>query len=102
MIEGLGLDRFPELRADYFRGYKRIVYLAQSDDAELTALAESAAERLGLAFERRYTGLTRLADFLGKTRPAKGDACRSASPSLSSAGTVRADGGQGAASELSG
>ena len=40
VIEGLGLDRFPELRDDYFRHYKRLVYLAQTDDADLTALAE--------------------------------------------------------------
>jgi len=30
VIHGLGLDRFPHLRDDYFRGYKRIVYLAQT------------------------------------------------------------------------
>jgi hypothetical protein len=55
VIAGLGLDRHPELLPDYFGSYRRLVYLAQSDDAELTARAEAAAARLGLAFERRRT-----------------------------------------------
>ena len=63
VIEGLGLDRFPELRDDYFGNYRRLVYLAQTDDAELDARAEAAARRLGLAFERRFTGLGGLARF---------------------------------------
>jgi hypothetical protein len=57
VIRGLGLDRFPELRNDYFRRYKRLVFLAQSEAPDLTARAQAAAARLGLAFERRYTGL---------------------------------------------
>ena len=32
VIEGLGLDRFPQLRDDYFGNYRRLVYLAQIDD----------------------------------------------------------------------
>jgi hypothetical protein len=40
----------------YFENYRRVVYLAQSDDPELTARAKAAADRLGLAFERRLTG----------------------------------------------
>ena len=31
----LGLDRFPHLRDVYFKNYKRLVYLAQSADAQL-------------------------------------------------------------------
>ncbi len=57
VIEGLGLDRFPQLRDDYFGNYRRLVYLAQTDDAALTGSATAAAARLGLAFERRFTGL---------------------------------------------
>ena len=64
VIQGLGLDRFPDLRDDYFCRYKRLIYLAQSEDSALTALAEAAAAKLGLAFERRYTGLDGLADCL--------------------------------------
>ncbi len=64
VIRGLGLDRYPQLRDDYFGAYRRVVYLAQVDDPATTAKAEAAAERLGLAFERRFTGLGGLASFL--------------------------------------
>ncbi len=66
VIEGLGLDRHPDLLPLYFGNYRRLVYLAQTDDPELAAKAEAAAERLGLAFERRLTGLGGLADFVRK------------------------------------
>ncbi len=56
VIEGLGLDRHPELLGVYFAGYRRLVYLSQVEDAALLAMAERAAERLGLAFEHRLTG----------------------------------------------
>jgi hypothetical protein len=58
---GLGLDRHPELLPDYFGNYRRLVYLAQSDDPDLTTRAEAAATRLGLSFERRVTGFGDLA-----------------------------------------
>ena len=58
---GLGLDRHPELLPDYFGNYRRLVYLAQSDDSDLTTRAEAAAVRLGLSFERRATGFGDLA-----------------------------------------
>jgi len=57
---GLGIDRHPELLADYFGNYKRVVYLAQTDDPELETAARGAAEQLGLVFERRFTGLGEL------------------------------------------
>ena len=60
----LGLDRHPELRAMYFGNYAKVVYLAQTDDAELTARAAAAADALGLAFERRFTGYGELAGAL--------------------------------------
>lgn len=53
---GLGLDRWPELLDDYFSHYKRVVYLAQTDDPLRTADAQQAADRLGLSFERRMVG----------------------------------------------
>ncbi len=56
VIEGLGLDRHPELRDAYFGQYERLVYLAQTDDPALDRSAEAAARRLGLAYERRFTG----------------------------------------------
>jgi len=57
VIEILGIDRHPELLETYFGNYTRLVYLAQTDSAELTAQARAAAERLGLRFERVYTGM---------------------------------------------
>jgi hypothetical protein len=56
VIRGLGIDRHPELEAMYFGNYRRLVYLAQTDDPDLLAMAERAADRLGLAFEHRHTG----------------------------------------------
>jgi hypothetical protein len=64
VIKGLGLDRFPQLRDDYFGNYRRLVYLAQFEDDELTAKAMAAAERLSLSFERRFTGIGAMAQFL--------------------------------------
>jgi hypothetical protein len=61
---GMGLDRHPELRDVYFAHYDRLVYLAQTEDPALTARAREAADRLGLAFERRFTGYGDLAAFL--------------------------------------
>jgi hypothetical protein len=64
VIEGLGLDRHPELLPLYFGNYRRLVYLAQTEDAELEKGARAAAERLGLEYEHRFTGLSGLAAFV--------------------------------------
>ena len=70
VIRGLGLDRFPELRDDYFGNYRRVVHLAQFEDLDMETKARGAAERLGLAYERRFTGLDGIRAFLeGATRP---------------------------------
>jgi hypothetical protein len=60
VIEGLGLDRYPELREEYFKYYTRVVYLAQRDDPALVERARWAAESLGLPFEMRKTGYGKL------------------------------------------
>ena len=65
----LGLDRHPELRDAYFGNYRTLVYLAQTDDPALTATAADCARRLGLDFERRFTGMGDLATALGSTLP---------------------------------
>jgi hypothetical protein len=57
---GLGLDRHPELRDAYFGNYRRVVYLAQTQDPALVDAARAAADRLGLEFELRQTGLGEL------------------------------------------
>lgn len=70
-IKPLGLDRHPELAKDYFGNYQKVVYLAQTDDPELDAVAESAAEMLGLAYERRPTGYGDLAAVLASVSDIK-------------------------------
>jgi hypothetical protein len=64
VIRGLGLDRFPQLRDDYFGNYHRVVHLAQFEDPDLETKAKAAAERLSLAYERRFTGLDGMRAFL--------------------------------------
>jgi hypothetical protein len=61
VIRGLGIDRHPELEPMYFANYRRLVYLSQTDDADLLAKARAAADRLGLTFEHRHVGLGELA-----------------------------------------
>ena len=61
----LGLDRHPELREMYFGHYTKLVYQAQTDDPALTEKARACADRLGLAFERRFTGYGDLTTALG-------------------------------------
>jgi hypothetical protein len=62
--EGLGLDKHPELRDDYFRHYEKLIYLAQIKDSELQRKAEAAAAKLGLNYEYRFTGYGELASEL--------------------------------------
>jgi len=54
--QGLGLDRWPQLRDQYFGNYRRLVYLSQVDNQELVTRAREAADKLGLEFEHRAVG----------------------------------------------
>jgi hypothetical protein len=56
MVKGLGLDRHPELFDDYFRNYRRLVYLRQSREPDLMPRAEKAAAFLKLPLVVRDTG----------------------------------------------
>lgn len=56
IVKSMGLDRYPQLRDEYFRNYKRIVYLVQNHDPTLLEKAREAAEFLGLPLELRHTG----------------------------------------------
>ncbi|MFT4152072.1 MAG: DUF1638 domain-containing protein [Paracoccaceae bacterium] len=62
----MGLDRHPQLRDMMFGHYRKLVYQAQLDDPVLDARARECAERLGLAYERRFTGYGDLAVVLAK------------------------------------
>ena len=70
IVRGLGLDRHPELLQLYFGNYRRLVYLAQTEDPDLVARARAAADRLGLAFELRRTGLGELAGAIARASTA--------------------------------
>jgi hypothetical protein len=82
VVRGLGIDRHPELLPIYFGNYRRLVYLAQVEDAGLTAGAQAAARRLGLAFERRFVGLGELGDAVRRFA-ASGDRTAPAAPRAS-------------------
>jgi hypothetical protein len=56
VAQTLGIDRHPELVGEYFRNYRRVVYLIQDPAQADIAAAERIAQRLGLAFESRHTG----------------------------------------------
>lgn len=60
----MGFDRHPELIPMMFGNYEKLIYQAQTDDPALDARARMAAERLGLAYERRFTGYGDLATAL--------------------------------------
>jgi hypothetical protein len=68
-MKPLGLDRHPELIPDYFGNYEKLIYLAQTDDPALDAVAEKAARMLGLAYERRATGYGDLVPGLARAVP---------------------------------
>ncbi len=57
----MGFDKHPELIQMMFGNYSKLVYQAQTDDPALDAKARDAAARLGLAYERRFTGYGDLA-----------------------------------------
>lgn len=72
-VAGLGLDRHPELAAQYLRNYRRVVYLVQRRDAGLVRQARAIATRFGLDYVERFTGAgdleTRLRRWVGNAPP---------------------------------
>ena len=71
VVVELGLDRFPELRDDYFAHYRRVVWLAQHPTARVRAAAERAAGVLGLPLEEVVVGdvlLERALEMIGGYR----------------------------------
>jgi hypothetical protein len=54
--------------ADYFGNYTKLIYLAQTRDPALNQQAETAAGKLGLDYEYRFTGYGELeSDLKSKT-----------------------------------
>jgi hypothetical protein len=66
VLAELGLDRYPQLWPDYFGHYRRLVWLAQQPDPELTAQAQQVAARFGLPLVIVETGTGRLERELGR------------------------------------
>jgi uncharacterized protein DUF1638 len=60
VVASLGLDRHPELWADYFGHYRRLVWLAQDRDSELERRARAIAARFGLPLQIIDLGLAGL------------------------------------------
>jgi hypothetical protein len=56
VLRELGLDRYPELRDDYFGSYTRVLWLAQADTPANRRAAERAAMAIGLPLEVRAVG----------------------------------------------
>ena len=66
VIEGLGIQKYPSLKEDYFRNYKNVVYLAQKPDNGLQSKARECADYLNLEFSVHFTGLKNLGNQLNK------------------------------------
>ena len=62
--QGMKIDRYPELLDVYFKHYKKLVYLGQTENTELQTQAVKIARRLGLKYEYRFTGYGELAPAL--------------------------------------
>ncbi len=56
VIRGLSLDKYPELKGQFFGNYKKLVYLCQKEDVEVEKKAVGAAEYLGVSYEKVVTG----------------------------------------------
>jgi hypothetical protein len=56
MIKGLGLDKHPELFGAYFEHYKKLVYLAQTENEQWKKDAEKYAKDFGFDYEYRLVG----------------------------------------------
>jgi hypothetical protein len=56
IIKNMGLDRFPQLKQEYFRNYKRLGYLVQKDDLKYRQKAHEVAEYLELPLTIIETG----------------------------------------------
>jgi len=56
VVRALGLDRHPQLAAEYFRNYRKLVYLSQLTRPEAIEQARRIADSFGFEFEHRRTG----------------------------------------------
>ena len=73
IIQGMGIDRHPELLPIYFGNYTTLVYLAQTSDPALEEQARGAAEQLGLSYHYQHTGYGELGDFMASATTGRAD-----------------------------
>jgi hypothetical protein len=73
VVRALGIDRHPQLAGEYFRNYRRLVYLAQAPRPGAIEAARRIADSFGFEFEYRCTGYgelgTRLAAVAARHEP---------------------------------
>jgi uncharacterized protein DUF1638 len=60
VVRPLGLDRHPQLAGEYFRHYRKLVYLSQAPRAQAIEEARRIAASFGFTFEHRFTGYGQL------------------------------------------
>jgi len=66
VVKGLGLDRYPDLKAMLFGNYEAVLYLRQVPDPRLAEKAGDIAAYLGLPLEIEDVGLGELEDRLAE------------------------------------
>ena len=66
VVDGLGIQKYPALKVEYFKNYKNVVYLAQKQDNVLESKARECADYLNLEFSVLFTGLDNLENQLNK------------------------------------
>ena len=64
VMKGMGLRQYPQLRDMYFGNYKRVLYIAQTEDPALQEKAFAAAGMLELDYEYRFAGYGMFPDFI--------------------------------------
>ena len=62
--QAIGLDRHPKMPSFVFGNYRKVLYVAQTQDAALQCKARQIAERLGLDYEYRFVGYGDLESFM--------------------------------------
>ena len=66
VVDGLGIQKYPALKEEFFKNYKNVVYLAQKQDNVLESKARECADYLNLEFSAIFTGLNNLENQLSK------------------------------------
>ncbi|MDG1153852.1 MAG: DUF1638 domain-containing protein [Alphaproteobacteria bacterium] len=64
IIKAYKLDKIPEMKNMLFNHYKKVVYIAQTDNNYLNEKAKSCADFLELSYERVITGYGELETFI--------------------------------------